>query len=96
MPLTACSMALVAAVLNLVYELFGPEPSTAPRGKVASSGDLAAVGVIKPFPDAINLRALFILRGSQCCWRSFALIGFIPAISMFIFAYMRGGFARRQ
>jgi putative tricarboxylic transport membrane protein len=91
-PLTASIIALVTAVLNLVYELFGPEPSTAPRGKVASSGDLAAVGVIKPFPDAINLRAVVYFAWLAMLLALIALIGFIPAIFVFIFAYMRWGF----
>jgi len=72
-PLTACAIALVTTMLNLVYEVLGPEPAAPERAQ-------ATPRVIAYFGWLALLLALI------------ALIGFIPAICVFIFSYMRWGF----
>jgi putative tricarboxylic transport membrane protein len=100
-PLTACGMALTAAILNLVNELFGREQKFVAHadagvqvGDASGSGtqghgrtdDLGlAPGVLRRRATAFFLwMAAFILF----VW----LIGFVPAIAFFVFAYMHFGF----
>jgi hypothetical protein len=90
-PLTACGIALVAAVLNLVNELFGPED------KVASPGDPALkAGAHVPdlgLPDdVVRRRATIFFIWMAAFIALVFLIGFVPAIALFVFAYMRFGF----
>jgi len=90
-PLTACYMALTAATLNLINELFGQQQSAAARGNV--DGGVAArqvdLGV-----DAGTARRqsvvyfAWLLAFLAAIW----LVGFIPAIAIFVFAYMCLGF----
>jgi len=90
-PLTACYMALAAASLNLINELFGQQQSAAARGNV--DGGVAArqveLGV-----DAGTARRqsvvyfAWLLAFLAAIW----LVGFIPAIAIFVFAYMCLGF----
>ena len=90
-PLTACYMALTAAALNLINELFGQQQSAAARGNV--DGGVAArqvdLGV-----DAGTARRqsvvyfAWLLAFLAAIW----LVGFIPAIAIFVFAYMCLGF----
>ena len=91
-PLTACYMALTAATLNLVNELFGKEQAVVAGvdGGVATG---AHAGTDLGMPDAAVRRGALIyflwLGGLMAL---VATIGFIPAIVVFIFVYMHFGF----
>jgi putative tricarboxylic transport membrane protein len=94
-PLTACYMALTAAALNLINELFGKEQAQRGNvdGGVAVGGHGAAADINHGMSGAAFRRgaAIYFL------WLAgllglVALIGFIPAIAVFIFAYMHFGF----
>jgi len=90
-PLTACSMALTAAVLNLVNELFGPEQKLALH---ADSGMKVSAHV----PDlgvadgVVRRRATIFFVWMAAFIALVAVIGFVPAIAVFVCAYMRFGF----
>jgi len=90
-PLTACGMALVAAVLNLVNELFGREQAVDAHADATvqvqgQSGDLGIA------PDLLRRRATLFFVWMALFIVAVALIGFIPAIALFVFAYMALGF----
>jgi hypothetical protein len=89
-PLTACGMALVAAVLNLVTELFGPDQIAAHADSGLQVGlPSGPLGVA----DAVARRRATIFFAWMAGFIGLvALIGFIPAIALFVFAYMRFGF----
>jgi len=99
-PLTACYMALTAATLNLVNEVFGMEKVIA--GSVDGGVALApgAGGRSRPGPDkdygmtggAIRLGATIYFAWLAGLLVLVALVGFIPAIAVFIFVYMHFGF----
>ena len=100
-PLTACGMALVAAVLNLVNEVFGRELSV--HAYVESGVQLRAaadpgmtvspqVGDMGMSDDVARWRATVFFVWMAAFIGFVALIGFIPAIALFVFAYMRFGF----
>jgi hypothetical protein len=90
-PLTACYMALTAAVLNLVNELFGQQQLA--RGNVDGGG-----GVTAHETDlGVDMVAARWQSGYYFAWllgflAAIWLIGFIPAIAVFVFAYMCIGF----
>jgi putative tricarboxylic transport membrane protein len=91
-PLTACYMALTAATLNLINELFGKEQAVVAGvdGGVATGGH---AGTDFGMPDSAVRRGAVIyflwLGGLMgLVW----IIGFIPAIIVFIFVYMHFGF----
>jgi putative tricarboxylic transport membrane protein len=94
-PLTACGMALTAAALNLVNELFGKE--LAARGNVDGG---VAVGSHAPIADKnfgmsgarVRAQAVIYFGWLAGLLALVALIGFIPAIAIFIVAYMHLGF----
>jgi putative tricarboxylic transport membrane protein len=94
-PLTACGMALTAAALNLVNELFGKEPAT--RGNV--DGGVAA-GSHGPIADKnfgmsgarVRAQAVAYFGWLAGLLALVAVVGFIPAIAIFIVAYMHLGF----
>jgi hypothetical protein len=90
-PLTACGMALVAAVLNLVNELFGREQTAAAYAdagvKVGAAG--GGLGVTD---DVARRRSTIFFVWMAAFIAMVALIGFIPAIALFVFAYMSFGF----
>jgi hypothetical protein len=94
-PLTACSMALTAAVLNLVNELFGPEQRIA---LYADSGMKVGAPISPNVPDlgvtdeVARRRATIFFVWMAGFIALVALIGFIPAIAVFVCAYMRFGF----
>jgi hypothetical protein len=90
-PLTACSMALVAAVLNLVNELFGPEqaPAVHADSGIKVSAHVPDLGVAD---DVVRRRATIFFIWTAAFIALVALIGFIPAIAVFICANMRFGF----
>src|ERR1700686_4653687 len=56
-PLTASGIALVAALLNLVYELFGPQQTAAARGNADSGINVAAAQVMTVAPELARWRA---------------------------------------
>jgi TctA family transporter len=97
-PLTACAMALVAACMNLVNELFGARQSAAARGYVdggvhTGGGAGAAGGALTEMPLAlVRARATHFFFWLALFIGMIALIGFIPAIALFVLAYMRFGF----
>jgi putative tricarboxylic transport membrane protein len=94
-PLTACGMALTAAALNLVNELFGKEPAA--RGNV--DGGVAA-GSHGPIADKnfgmsgarVRAQAVMYFGWLAGLLALVAVVGFIPAIAIFIVAYMHLGF----
>ncbi len=94
-PLTACGMALTAATLNLVNELFGKESTL--RGNV--DGGVAAGGHV-PIADKNYGMSGATIRHQAAIYFAWlagllglvAVVGFIPAIAIFIFAYMHLGF----
>jgi TctA family transporter len=90
-PLTACGMALVAAVLNLVNELFGPEDKVAPHEDPGIKAG-AHVPDFRVSDDVVRRRAAVFFVWMAGFIALVFLIGFIPAIALFVFAYMRFGF----
>ncbi|HEX4041995.1 MAG TPA: tripartite tricarboxylate transporter permease [Xanthobacteraceae bacterium] len=90
-PLTACGMALTAAVLNLINELFGREEAVVAHADatVKVSAHVDDLGLAD---DVVRARAVMFFAWMAvfiaCVW----LIGFIPAIALFVFAYMCFGF----
>jgi len=90
-PLTACGMALVAAVLNLVNELFGREQTVDAHADatVQVRGQSGNLGIA---PDLLRRRATLFFVWMALFIGAVALIGFIPAIALFVFAYMAFGF----
>jgi TctA family transporter len=89
-PLTACYMALTAAALNLVNEVFGKEQAA---GNVDGG---VATGARAPAADknygmtggAIRREAAIYFAWLAGLMALVAAVGFIPAIAIFIFAYM--------
>ena len=103
-PLTACGMALTAAVLNLVNELFGREQTmfahvdsglqmqAADPGVKAGAHISAHVDDLGVADDVARWRAVSFFLWMAGFIALVWLIGFIPAIAVFVFAYMRFGF----
>ena len=90
-PLTACYMALTAAVLNLINELFGQQQLA--RGNVDGGGGVTA----KEADLGVDIGAARRQSGYYFAWLlgflvAIWLVGFIPAIAVFVFAYMCIGF----
>jgi hypothetical protein len=95
-------MALVAAVLNLVNELFGREQrvfayadsgvQVSPSHPSPASGGGMGGGDLGVPPDVLRWRATIFFVWMAAFIGLVALIGFIPAIAVFVFAYMRFGF----
>ena len=90
-PLTACGMALVAAALNLVNELFGREQIIAHADSGLQVG--LPSGPLGVADDVARRRAALFFAWLAAFVALVALIGFIPAIALFVFASMRFGFA---
>jgi putative tricarboxylic transport membrane protein len=94
-PLTACGMALTAAALNLINELFGKEQAA--RGNVDGG---VATGGHGPIADKNFGMSGARVRAQAAVYFGWlagllvlvALVGFIPAIAIFIVAYMHLGF----
>jgi hypothetical protein len=84
-------MALTAAVLNLVNELFGPEQKVTLHADAGMkvSADASDLGVAD---DVVRRRATIFFVWMAAFIALVALIGFIPAIAVFVCAYMRFGF----
>jgi putative tricarboxylic transport membrane protein len=95
-PLTACGMALVAAVLNLVYELLGPQQAVVAHvdsGITLSAQKVSAhVNDLGVTDEVARWRAISFFAWMAAFIAIVALIGFIPAIAVFVFAYMTFGF----
>jgi putative tricarboxylic transport membrane protein len=94
-PLTACFMALTAAVLNLVNELFGKEQAARGNvdGGVATGGHGAVIDTNYGMSGAaVRRQATFYFLWLAGLIGLIALFGFIPAIAIFILVYMRFGF----
>jgi putative tricarboxylic transport membrane protein len=102
-PLTACGIALTAAVLNLVNELFGAGEKL--PGNV--DGGVVTQGRVSPahkgFDKDLDMPATAVRREAMIyfLWLAgllalVAVIGFIPAIAVFIFAWMHLGFGERR
>ena len=94
-PLTACGMALTAAALNLINELFGKEQAA--RGNVDGGVATGGHGSIadKNFGMSgvrVRAQAAVYFGWLAGLLALVALIGFIPAIAIFIVAYMHLGF----
>jgi putative tricarboxylic transport membrane protein len=95
-PLTACGMALTAAALNLINEMFGKERMA--HGNV--DGGVATGSGHGPIADKnfgmsgprIRAQAAIYFAWLAGLLALVAIVGFIPAIAIFIFAYMHLGF----
>jgi TctA family transporter len=93
-PLTACFMALAAAGLNLINELFGQEQSLAMRGNV--DGGVAVRHIDLGVEPAVARRqSTYYFTWLTAFLLGIWLIGFLPAIAIFVFAYMCLGFGER-
>jgi len=95
-PLTACGMALTAAALNLINELFGREEaapahadSTVEIGAHKVSAHVSDLGLAD---DVVRARAVVFFAWMAGFIALVWGVGFIPAIALFVFAYMRFGF----
>jgi putative tricarboxylic transport membrane protein len=94
-PLPACGMALTAAALNLVNELFGKE-----QAALANVDGGVATGGHGPIADKNFGMSSARVRAQAAVYFGWlagllvlvALVGFIPAIAIFIVAYMHLGF----
>jgi putative tricarboxylic transport membrane protein len=91
-PLTASGIALVAALLNLVYELFGPQPTATARGNADSGIRVTTAPLMNVAPQLAHWRVSVYFAWLIVLIALIALVGFIPAICLFIFAYMSWGF----
>jgi putative tricarboxylic transport membrane protein len=94
-PLTACGMALTAATLNLVNELFGKEQAA--RGNVDGGVATAGHGPIADKNFGMSSARVRVQAAVYFGWLAgllvlVSLVGFIPAIAIFIVAYMHLGF----
>jgi TctA family transporter len=94
-PLTACGMALTAAALNLVNELFGKEQAV--RGNVDGGVATGGHGAIADKNFGMSGPRIRGQAAVYFAWLAgllglVAIVGFIPAIAIFIFAYMHVGF----
>jgi TctA family transporter len=94
-PLTACGMALVAATLNLINELFGREKAETMQGGLEGGVHAGATLDLGVTPRVLRWRATSYFLWLAGFIGLIALIGFVPAIAMFVFAYMRFGFGER-
>ena len=92
-PLTACYMALVAASLNLINELFGKQQvlsGNVDAGVVTGGGGIVTDHGMSA--AAFRRQAVVYFAWLAGLMGLVALIGFIPAIAVFIFVYMHFGF----
>jgi len=90
-PLTAAGMALAAATFNLVNELFGKQQEAA----AGVDGGVHVRGGVDHGvpPEQMRLRAALFFGWLAVFIALVWLIGFIPAIGVFVFLYMSVGFA---
>ena len=92
-PFTAAGLALSAAGLNLVNELFGKQTLIAIGGS-ADSGSAAGTGGLEHglTPATVRWRATLFFGWIAFLFALVYVIGFIPAIGVFVFLYMWLGF----
>jgi TctA family transporter len=92
-PLTACYMALTAATLNLINEVFGPERVAG--GNVDGGVDTGGVHAEDPIDlplNEIRQRATIFFLWLALLFVLVALVGFIPAIFIYVWLNMWKGF----
>lgn len=91
-PLTACFLALTAALLNLVNELFGPQQKIVAQGGI--DGGVQVQGSSEPTLPAplVRRRSASFFAWMAVLMGLVALIGFVPAVFVFILVYMAWGF----
>jgi putative tricarboxylic transport membrane protein len=90
-PLTAAGMALAAAMLNLVNEMFGRQQAAGGGGVDGGVHVSGGFQLDMPAEDVRRRAAMFFLWMAVfilLVW----LVGFIPAIALFVFANMWLGF----
>ena len=90
-PLTACYMALTAACLNLISELFGKQQTLAARGNVDGGVKVQHVD-IGVTPELARRQSVVYFSWLAAFMLTIWLVGFLPAIAIFIMAYMWLGF----
>ncbi len=88
-PLTACGVALLMACLNLVNEVFG-----APEAAGAAHGGAVAMGCDLP-NRVVQTRAAGFFAWMVGFVALVAVIGFLPAIVVFVIANMTLGYGKR-
>ena len=88
--MSSLRIALTAAVLNLINELFGRHQNAAhaDSGVHVSAG---IVGLDLP-PQIVRSRAAVFFLWLAWLIALVALVGFVPAIGVFVFVYMWRGF----
>ena len=93
-PMTACYMALTAAGLNLINELFGQEKTAAAFDGGVDGGVHVAGGDTNFGMTSAQVRrqATLYFGWLAVFMVLVALVGFLPAIAIFVFAYMCFGF----
>jgi putative tricarboxylic transport membrane protein len=92
-PLTAAGMALAATGLNLINELFGKQTLIALGGSADSGSEHGTAGIKTELTAmTIRLRAFYFFGWMAVLFALVYLIGFLPAIFLFVFAYMWLGF----
>jgi hypothetical protein len=83
----------VAACLNLINELFGGEQAVAAVAHADSGVTVKGEGFdFGVPPDVVRWRATYFFLWMAAFIGVVSLIGFIPAIAVFVFAYMCFGF----
>jgi TctA family transporter len=94
-PLTACGLALTAATLNLVNELFGAKDTARGNPDGGGTGDRhGRAGDVDagPAPAAARRQSVGYFLWLLGLLALIATTGFIPAVAIFIFVYMHFGF----
>ena len=86
-PLTASVIGLITASLNLICELFGSE-QTAADGMTTTP----AIEKVSIAPELARRRAIIYFGWLFLLLGLIAVVGFIPAIFIFVFTYMNRGF----
>jgi putative tricarboxylic transport membrane protein len=94
-PMTACYMALTAASLNLINELFGKEQVVG--GNVDGGVAVGGAHAVADKNYGMSAGTVRMQAATYFAWIAglmglVALVGFIPAIAIFIFVYMHFGF----
>lgn len=93
-PATACIFALVAVTLNLVTEIFGSQAQFTTGAAVEGGVKLAAHGHQDEQPDLFGPRAVSFYAWLIGLVIAVALVGFLPAVLIFVVSFMVVGFNR--
>jgi TctA family transporter len=92
-PLTAAGMALAATGLNLINEIFGKQTLIAVGGSADSGSSHGTAGIKTDLSlSTMRWRALYFFSWMAVLFVLVYLVGFLPAIFLFVFAYMWKGF----